>query len=195
MLRRLPQKAARQARDQLLERAAARADGARHRARRVPDVRDERADAESLRKSVDHSLTYLAAPSSRTFFPYLDITHDRAVATCRAFRDLIDESSGAAPPTPRASTRRSERFEVYKSYGAPESGRRRLHRQRAVHGILHADPRREPHAAPGDYQWPLYKHPTDLASDPATGVILGRKSDAEGIYDPSTCARRDRDRR
>src|SRR5437763_5237741 len=40
-----------------------------------------------LGKSIDNSLTYLAAPSSRGFFPYLDIDHDRAVASLMALKD------------------------------------------------------------------------------------------------------------
>src|SRR5947209_9007078 len=49
-----------------------------------------------LSKSIDHSLTYLAAPSSRSFFPYLDIDHDRAIASLRALKQVIQSEADHA---------------------------------------------------------------------------------------------------
>src|SRR5688500_13782876 len=43
-------------------------------------------DAEGVIQAIDQSVTYLRAPSSRTHFPYLDTTHDRAVATLTLLR-------------------------------------------------------------------------------------------------------------
>src|SRR5688572_1326310 len=37
-------------------------------------------DPQQVLQAIDQSLAYLKAPSSRRHFPYLDITHDRAVA-------------------------------------------------------------------------------------------------------------------
>src|SRR5437763_17079058 len=40
-----------------------------------------------LGRSIDNSLTYLAAPTSRGFVAYLDVDHDRAAATVVAVID------------------------------------------------------------------------------------------------------------
>src|ERR1700722_2203219 len=42
-----------------------------------------------LTKAIDHSLAYLATPSSQNFFPYEDISHDRAVASLEALKQII----------------------------------------------------------------------------------------------------------
>src|SRR5436190_5387544 len=41
-----------------------------------------------LTKAIDNSLKYLQAPSSEQAFPYLDITHDRAVATLKELKQI-----------------------------------------------------------------------------------------------------------
>ena len=45
-------------------------------------------DPQGVIAAIDRSLAYLKAPSSRGHYPYLDITHERAVATLVALRDV-----------------------------------------------------------------------------------------------------------
>jgi hypothetical protein len=47
------------------------------------------ADFGALKLSTQYSLQWLARPSSQRAYPYLDITHDRAVASLNAFLDLL----------------------------------------------------------------------------------------------------------
>src|ERR1041385_5899333 len=62
-----------------------------------PDFSVNDTDGAALAKAIDNSLVYLNAPSSKQYFPYLDITHDRAIATLRAMKeDLSHAASGAA---------------------------------------------------------------------------------------------------
>ena len=50
-----------------------------------------------LRDAVLHSIEYMSKPSSRKYFPYGDISHERAVASLQRFLELIDSApSGAA---------------------------------------------------------------------------------------------------
>src|SRR5689334_8359373 len=51
-----------------------------------PDFSINHTNLQSLSRSLDNSAKYHQAPSSKQFFPYLDITHDRAVATVAALK-------------------------------------------------------------------------------------------------------------
>jgi membrane-bound lytic murein transglycosylase A len=114
-----------------------------------------------LLRSVRNSLRYLAAPSSEKFFPYLDITHERAVATLRALRDIL-VGAGTAPVQWDAVIR--ERFEVYQSVGAPRADGPGYSNQVLFTGYFtptyDASLTRQ-----GEFQWPLYKRPADLVTD------------------------------
>lgn len=54
-----------------------------------PDFSVNHTALQDLAKSLDNSAKYLKAPSSKQFFPYLDISHDRAAATVVAMRALV----------------------------------------------------------------------------------------------------------
>src|ERR1700722_4433635 len=57
-----------------------------------PDFGAQAADPARLETAIDNSLKYLSAPSSKGFFPYLDITHDRAVASLHRLREICAQS-------------------------------------------------------------------------------------------------------
>lgn len=130
--------------------------------------------------AIEQSLTYLKAPSSRRYFPYLDITHDRAVATLVALREVYQREvidppgGGAAGAGLNAAIR--QRFDVYKSYGGfdPQSGQ-------YVGRVLFTGYFTPIYPASltrgGAYQWPLYKRPADLVSDDATETSGRRGAD------------------
>src|SRR5207237_2895374 len=46
-----------------------------------------------LPRAIDNSIAYLNHPSSQRSFPYLDISHERALATLTAFKEVIDTAS------------------------------------------------------------------------------------------------------
>jgi len=76
------------------------------------------ANLDALRAAIGHSLDYLSRPSSRAAYPYLDVTHDRAVATLVALRQVLDDAALRADPA-RLNAVMAERFDVYQSIGAP----------------------------------------------------------------------------
>jgi len=140
-----------------------------------PDFRVDPAALPDLQKSIQHSLDYLARPSSQAFFPYLDISHDRAVASLNALNALIAQELHPGPPDPaRLAARVREQFDVYKSIGGPLSDNSGYSGRVLFTGyytpICDASPTRT-----GDYIYPLYGRPDDLVSDPNTGVVSGRR--------------------
>jgi membrane-bound lytic murein transglycosylase A len=140
-----------------------------------PDFGAQEIDPARLRTSIDNSLKYLAAPSSRGFFPYLDITHERAMATLHRLEEICTQSQ-AMGRWDGAWFNQQVRanFEVYKSYGAP-----------APDGLGYTDtvlftgyctPIYDASMQPTpEFQWPLYKLPKDLVRDPMSGQVQGRR--------------------
>jgi membrane-bound lytic murein transglycosylase A len=125
---------------------------------------------DDLRRAVDHSLEYLARPSSQRTYPYLDISHDRAVATLRAFRALLDHP----PAAQQWNAAIAQTFEVYQSIGAPDPQGGGYTGSVLFTGYF--TPTYDASLARGGpYQWPLYKRPADLVSD-AGGEHDGRRA-------------------
>ncbi len=124
--------------------------------------------------SLANSQQYLARPSSRGYFPYLDISHDRALASVNRLRQIVKReltNPSASPVSLNAEIARD--FEVYQSLGAPDG--QGGYTQRVLFTgyytpILPASLTRQ-----GPYQYPLYKRPADLSSDPITGEVFGQK--------------------
>ncbi len=121
-----------------------------------------------LLNSIDHSLAYLAKPASQKFFPYADISHDRAVATLTTLRHLIDiefhqplNDEGA-----RFDAAVKSSFEVYKSLGGYDAEADRYTGDVLFTG--YCTPTYDASLTrTGAYQWPLYKRPADLLDPPA----------------------------
>lgn len=141
-----------------------------------PDFSKMQTDRAALVRAIDQSLVYLNAPSSQRFFPYLDITHERAVATLKTLREI------ASQPNPDWNGEIRRRFDVYQSVGAPRGDE--LVSPTPAPGysgevlftgyftpIYNASLTRT-----GPYQWPLYKRPADLVSD-ETGEAVYRRAD------------------
>jgi len=127
-----------------------------------------------LTKAIDHSLAYLATPSSKNFFPYEDITHDRAVASLEALKQII----AAQGMTPALDGGRQfdamikANFEVYQSIGAPDPNGGYTNQvlfTAYCTPIYSASLTRT-----GPYQWPIYKRPADLITD-STGDHAWRR--------------------
>lgn len=126
-------------------------------------------------QSIDHSLYYMSAPSSRQFYPYLDITHERALASLRAFRQVVGEAQKRPGPGAYINEQIRANFEVYRSVGAPDPGGKGYSNQVLFTGYCTPDRDASP-VKTGQFQWPIYKRPRDLVADAATGQILGRKT-------------------
>lgn len=129
-----------------------------------------------LGRSIDHSLAYLAHPSSQRFFPYLDISHDRAVASLHAFRQIVNDALAQGPNAGAYINREIRaKFEVYKSYGAPNPDGPGFTDTVQFTGYCTPD-RDASLTRTGPYQWPIYKRPTDLVVDPLSGETIGRRA-------------------
>ena len=126
-----------------------------------------------LLQAIDQSLAYLKAPSSRRFYPYLDVTHDRAVASLTTLRTLVLDNMVTRRQPERMDPAIRENFEVYKSVGGwdPKTGQ---HVGRVLFTGYFTPIYPASLTRTGAYQWPLYKRPADLVTDEATETS-GRK--------------------
>jgi peptidoglycan lytic transglycosylase A len=125
---------------------------------------------DDLRRSVDHSLEYFSRHGSERGYPYLDIPHDRAAASLRAFRGLLDH----LPPPGQFNATVAQTFDVYQSIGAPSPDGPGYTGKVLFTGYF--TPTYDASMTRGGpYQWPLYKRPADLITD-VTGEREGRRA-------------------
>jgi membrane-bound lytic murein transglycosylase A len=136
------------------------------------------ADLEALKRSTDHSIAYFTRAGSAKAYPYLDISHERALASLRAFRDLLNQAPFHGT-SQELNAMISQRFEVYQSIGAPRPDGSGYTNEVLFTGYF--TPTYDASLTRGGpYQWPLYKRPADLVTD-ATGEKAGRKGDKGAI--------------
>ncbi|MFH1370718.1 MAG: MltA domain-containing protein [Planctomycetota bacterium] len=130
----------------------------------IPDFTDACHNLTNLSASIDNSLNYLKKPSSQRFFPYADITHEHAVRSLTAFKDLLN--SGLTGRQLNDAIR--QRFDVYESVGCDDMG--------TVLFTGYYTPIFDGSTAKtAQFQYPLYRQPDDLVKG-ADGQILGRRS-------------------
>jgi membrane-bound lytic murein transglycosylase A len=130
----------------------------------IPDFTTACYNMAWMRRATDNSLNYLGKPSSRQFFPYGQITHQHAVDSLKAFRQLID--SGLRGPQLNDAIVRE--FDVYVSVGCDYRGTVLFTGYYTP--IFDGSP-----TATGRFQCPLYKQPDDLVKD-SFGQIRGRRT-------------------
>lgn len=131
-----------------------------------------------LREAILHSLEYLSKPSSQRYFPYGDISHDRAVASLQRFLQILDSVRSGAELND--AIRRE--FDVYQSVGCDDRGTVLFTGYYTP--IFEGRRQRE-----GNFRYPLYGLPPDLVKD-EEGNILGRRSPS-GDIEPSYPTRRE----
>ena len=145
---------------------------------------------QALLGSIDHSLAYLAKPVSQKFFPYEDISHDRAVATLTALRHLIDVEIHQPPGRRRGPgwTRRFIRTSRSTKVWAGTI-RRRTSTPRDVLFTGYCTPTyNASRTRTGPFQWPLYRRPADLLdppANPAPGAANARRRMPDGSAGPA----------
>ena len=129
-----------------------------------PDFSRGYYDRAGLKTAINHSLDYLSRPSSRRYFPYGDISHERAVASLRAFLEVLQN---ARSPEELDSVIR-QRFDVYQSVGWDDRG--------TVFFTGYYSPIFEGRKTrDATFRYPLYALPPDLEKD-AEGQTLGRRT-------------------
>ena len=129
-----------------------------------PDFSRGFAYRNNLEQAVRYSLQYMSKPSSEHFFPYLDISHQRAVKSLEAFLQVLREAQ--SPEQLNQLIR--DRFEVYESVGYDGNG--------VVFFTGYYTPifdgRKQPDSV---FRYPLYGAPVDLLKG-EDGAIVGRRA-------------------
>ena len=129
----------------------------------IPDFTDACHNLSNLSTGIDNSLDYLKKPSSQQFFPYADITHEQAVKSLNAFKDLL--KSGLTGSKLNDAIR--QKFDVYMSVGCDDAGTVLFtgYYTPIFYGST---------VKTAQFQYPLYSQPKDLVKG-EDGKILGRK--------------------
>ncbi len=131
---------------------------------RIPDFRPAWDDRAGLQEALDESSRYMAAPSSKKYYPVQgEITHERVTAGLALFTELLHASATAD----ELQQRLIAAFDVYESVGCDDRG--------SVLFTGYYTPIFNASVTPSEeYKYPLYKRPTDLVSD-AEGNTQGRR--------------------
>ncbi len=131
----------------------------------IPDFSGAMGDPESLKQAIRRSINYMSKPSSKLFYPYGEITHAHSMASLKAFLAMLEEGVTGGDAL---NERIRQDFDVWISVGCDDKGTVLFTGYYCP--IFEASRTRT-----GEFQYPLYKRPPDLVSDPKTGEILGRK--------------------
>ncbi len=116
-----------------------------------------------LRDSLDNSIAWFDAPSSKQWFPVEGITHQQAKNSVVAIRKLLATSRTKNEFLYKLETD----FEVYRSVGCDDEGTVLFTGYYSPDFYASTKPSRR-------YNAPLYTRPSDLMTDPASGEPLGR---------------------
>lgn len=130
----------------------------------IPDYTKACSDLDGLQEAIARSLSYLAKPSSKRFYPYGDITHEHAVKSLQELQKLV--AAKLSPGQMNSILR--EKYDTYISVGCDDQGTVLYtgYYTPIFNGSLLRTER---------YKYPLYKTPADLVKGPE-GSILGQKS-------------------
>lgn len=129
----------------------------------LPDFTQACHDLTNLKAAINNSLDYLAKPSSKKYFPYMEIRHEQAEDTLKAFAKIID--SGV--PCDQFNAIIRERFDVYISVGCDDKG--------TVLFTGYYTPIFEGSKQRSErFKYPLYKQPEDLVKN-SEGITVGRR--------------------
>jgi len=135
----------------------------------LPNFQPACYDLADVSEALENSLSYLGKPSSETFYPYGEITHEHVVASLEAFRDLLE----ARLPAEQMDQAIRDQFDVYVSVGCDDRGTVLYtgYYTPIFNGSLTETPQ---------YRYPLYTAPSDLVKGPQ-GEILGRRLDDDRV--------------
>ncbi|MEN6422249.1 MAG: MltA domain-containing protein [Smithella sp.] len=129
----------------------------------IPDYTRACSDLGGLQEAIARSLSYMAKPSSKNFYPYGDITHEQAVKSLQELEKLV--ALKLSPEQMNKALR--DKFDTYISVGCDDQGT--VLYTGYYTPIFDGSPVRTDR-----FRYPLYKTPADLVKDP-DGTILGQK--------------------
>lgn len=134
---------------------------------KLPDLTPvaQQADSPSFKQALHRSLTWFGINETKAFFPVGPITHKQAWASVYAMGQM-----------PQGTTAQriawiKRNFDVWQSVGW--NGRGIAFFTGYYSPVFDASKVRT-----GAYQYPLYKRPADLVTNPTTGKVLGRRTSA-----------------
>lgn len=135
----------------------------------IPDFTMACSDLTNLRKAVAHSLSYLHKPSSKTFYPSGQITHNQALESVQGFADMLDSGLSGRELNDEILIS----FDVYTSIGCDDRGTVLFtgYYTPIFEGSLERT---------AQFTCPLYQQPDDLVKGP-DGNIIGRRDPGGGI--------------
>ena len=117
-----------------------------------------------LRDALDRSIEWYSAPSSTQWFPVCNITHEQAMASVIAMRELMR----TAPDGDSFKEAIRTKFEIYESVGCDDQGT-------VLFTGYYAPDFHAARTKSSRFTTPLYTRPGDLVTDPVDGTPLGRK--------------------
>jgi membrane-bound lytic murein transglycosylase A len=137
----------------------------------IPDFTFACHDLLNLKSSAAKSLNYLSKPSSKQFYPYGEISHQKAVDSLKAFIDLLNSNLRGS----QLNDAIRQKFDVYISVGCDDKGTVLFtgYYTPIFDGSLKRTDR---------FQYPLYKQPPDIVKGPK-GEIIGRRG-PDGQIEP-----------
>jgi len=118
-----------------------------------------------LQDSLDNSISWFDAPSSKQWFPIEGVSHEQAKNSVIVLRALLEQSNSKEEFMERIE----ERFNLFESVGYDGDG--------TVLFTGYYSPDFQASRTPSNtFNAPIYSRPSDLATDPTTGEPLGRKN-------------------
>ncbi|MBI4230685.1 MAG: MltA domain-containing protein [Planctomycetes bacterium] len=122
-------------------------------------------------EAIGRSLNYLRKPSAKASYPVQAFTHERAIRTLEALRELL----GSAEDQAALQQAILDRFDVYRSVGWDGSGE-------VLYTGYYSPVFDASRTRAGPYRYPLYRRPPDLALGEG-GSPMGRRL-ADGTVGP-----------
>jgi membrane-bound lytic murein transglycosylase A len=134
-----------------------------------PDFSADWDNRKEVTAALDHSIEWTGKPSAPNFFPVEGVSHERALASLKRFRELL-----ATSPDPDSfAASLDKEFQIYKSAGWDGQGGGVLFTGYCT-PILDGSKTKD-----AEYRYPLYGLPPDLVKD-KDGSIRGQKT-ASGV--------------
>ncbi|MCC7204757.1 MAG: MltA domain-containing protein [Phycisphaeraceae bacterium] len=132
----------------------------------LPDLQAAfRARDKTLAMALDRSIAWFNIPSTKQFYPSNGISHEHARQSLIAFREVLLSTQSAAEFQRAVYAQ----FDCYTSVGWNDKG--------VVFFTGYYSPIfQASRTQQGEFQYPLYRRPADLVSDPITGEVKGRRS-------------------
>ena len=125
-----------------------------------------------LQDSLDNSMGWFEAPSSKQWFPIEGVTHEQAKNSVIVLRKLFEETNSKEEFVESIE----ERFNIYKSVGCDGEGT-------VLFTGYYSPDFFASKSKDSTFGSPLYSRPANLVTDPNTGTPLGRKS-TNGTIEP-----------